>query len=256
VQTSGPAAGTSRAPTPTSTANGEERYGTPTPKPLPTVTSATPPPPKPEKPLEQDPPNAVVPEGTKCKRLACNHIFSPSDDPRSDEECTFHPGVPIFHEGSKGYSCCKRRVLEFDQFLKIVGCTRNRHLYLGAPKSQEEEELVDCRNDFYQTYTNVIVSIFAKKVDKETAKVEFKEKELLVDLPMPAKKRFTVVYPLYAAVVPEECTAKILGTKVEINLKKGELLDDLAPRGGFMLTGVRNSRRDQLADFEKRRGDQ
>jgi hypothetical protein len=197
-----------------------------------------------------------VPEGTKCKRLACNHIFSPSDDPRSDEECTFHPGVPIFHEGSKGYSCCKRRVLEFDQFLKIVGCTRNRHLYLGAPKSQEEEELVDCRNDFYQTYTNVIVSIFAKKVDKETAKVEFKEKELLVDLPMPAKKRFTVVYPLYAAVVPEECTAKILGTKVEINLKKGELLDDLAPRGGFMLTGVRNSRRDQLADFEKRRGDQ
>jgi len=24
---------------------------------------------------------------------------------------------PIFHEGSKGYTCCKRRVLEFDEYL-------------------------------------------------------------------------------------------------------------------------------------------
>lgn len=23
---------------------------------------------------------------------------------------------PIFHEGSKGYSCCKRRTLDFDEF--------------------------------------------------------------------------------------------------------------------------------------------
>lgn len=23
---------------------------------------------------------------------------------------------PIFHEGSKGYTCCKRRVLEFDEY--------------------------------------------------------------------------------------------------------------------------------------------
>ena len=24
--------------------------------------------------------------------------------------------APIFHEGSKGYSCCKRRVLEFEEY--------------------------------------------------------------------------------------------------------------------------------------------
>lgn len=45
----------------------------------------------------------------------------------------FHPGAPLFHEGSKGYTCCKRRVLEFDEFMKIEGCkTRDRHLFIGS----------------------------------------------------------------------------------------------------------------------------
>jgi hypothetical protein len=59
-----------------------------------------------------------------------------------------HPGAPIFHEGSKGYSCCKRRVLEFDQFMKIEGCkTRDRHMFVGSGgkkgKSGLEEEKLE-----------------------------------------------------------------------------------------------------------------
>lgn len=42
----------------------------------------------------------------------------------------FHPGVAIFHEGSKGYSCCSRKVLEFDQFLKLPGCKKGKHRFL------------------------------------------------------------------------------------------------------------------------------
>lgn len=188
-------------------------------KPLPTVTApATPPPPKVEKPLEQDPPDAVIPPNTKCKRLACKAV-SPNSDP-----CVFHPGTPIFHEGSKGYTCCKRRVLEFEEFLKIGGCKEDRHCFVGEPKSETEEELVECRNDFYQTFTNVIVSIFAKKVEKEKAKIEFRERELEVDLPMPDRKRFKVTYPLYGKIDPEGCTFKVMGTKVEVNLKKGGVI--------------------------------
>lgn len=60
-----------------------------------------------------------------------------------------HPGAPIFHEGSKGYSCCKRRVLEFDEFMKIEGCsTRDKHLFVGSAKKgkgggSNGEELVE-----------------------------------------------------------------------------------------------------------------
>ena len=34
----------------------------------------------------------------------------------------------------QGYFCCKRRVLEFDEFLKIEGCTEGRHIFV--PKSR------------------------------------------------------------------------------------------------------------------------
>jgi len=105
--------------------------------------------------------------------------------------------------------------------LKINGCAKSKHLFVGAPKSEEEEQLIECRNDFYQTYTNVIVSIFAKKVDKESAKIVFGERELNVDLPMPDNKRFKISYPLYGPIDPEKSTYKIMGTKVELNLKKG-----------------------------------
>lgn len=70
---------------------------------------------------------------------------------------------PIFHEGSKGYLCCKRRVLDFDDFLNMPGCRYTTHLFVGHPKAEtEEEEMVDCRLDHYQTPTQVIVSAFAK----------------------------------------------------------------------------------------------
>jgi len=38
---------------------------------------------------------------------------------------------------SKGYSCCKPRVLEFEQFLQLQGCSKNKHLFIGMPKEQE-----------------------------------------------------------------------------------------------------------------------
>lgn len=241
AQTSGANAGSSQkhpevsGPSST-TVDGVESYGTPsTPKPLPQVTAA-PPLPRVEKPLEQDPTDAVIPAGSKCKRLGCAHTFPGGSRDPAAEKCVFHPGVPIFHEGSKGYSCCKRRVLEFDEFLKIEGCAENLHLFVGAPKTKEESELVVCRNDFYQTYTNIIVSIFAKKVDKDAAKVVFSERELSVDLPMPDNKRFKVVYPLYGPITPEACTFKIMGTKVELNLKKGK--SGLFPVPGHQVVNI------------------
>lgn len=42
----------------------------------------------------------------------------------------------MFHEGSKGYLCCKRRVLEFDEFLKIEGCSEGNHLFVGPKKDE------------------------------------------------------------------------------------------------------------------------
>lgn len=148
-----------------------------------------------------------------------------------------HPGAPIFHEGSKGYSCCKRRVLEFDQFMKLEGCkTSPRHLYIGSGQDkskknqgpstgQDGEELLETvRHDFYQTPTTVIASFFLKKIDSARATVQFNPNTLDLDLPTsdPTPKRYKTSVPLFGAIDAQKSTFKILGTKLEVSLYKAD----------------------------------
>ena len=48
--------------------------------------------------IEQDSADAVPADGARCKRLGCAVNFE-NGLQREAEECSFHPGVPIFHEG-------------------------------------------------------------------------------------------------------------------------------------------------------------
>ena len=98
----------------------------------------TPPPPPPES--EDDDPALEIPDGRACRRKGCGATFKKAKGGERDgETCLHHPGVPIFHEGSKGYSCCKRRVLEFEQFMTLEGCTtKDRHLFVGSGKKEKE----------------------------------------------------------------------------------------------------------------------
>ena len=44
-------------------------------------------------------------------------------EPSKPNECCYHPGVPIFHEGLKFWSCCQRKTTDFQSFLNQEGCT-------------------------------------------------------------------------------------------------------------------------------------
>ena len=43
-------------------------------------------------------------------------------EPSKPNECVYHPGVPIFHEGLKFWSCCQRKTTDFQSFLDQKGC--------------------------------------------------------------------------------------------------------------------------------------
>jgi len=183
--------------------------------------------PKPSTPTpiieEEDDLTAPVPSDATCKRIGCKVVFVSDEDSRmGDGEasvCTYHPAAPIFHEGSKGYLCCKRRVLEFDEFMKIEGCKKGRHVFV--PKKIVQEQVVTtCRIDHYQTPKTVCVSVFAKKADKERSKVSFEESQVHLDLYLPDSKRFQRSLNLYGTILPDESSFSILGTKVELNLQK------------------------------------
>ncbi|POR38674.1 Cysteine and histidine-rich domain-containing protein [Tolypocladium paradoxum] len=205
----------------------------------------TPPPPPPE--TDDDDPSLQIPDGAECRRRTCGQKYTKGGAARGGEQCVHHPGVPIFHEGSKGYSCCKRRVLEFDQFMKIEGCqTKDRHLFIGSgkkdksrPKVAGEEVLDAVRHDFYQTPARVIASFFLKKINKETAKVEFQAQQLVLDLTTSDSppKRYAAEVPLFGPIDAEKSSYKVLGTKLELTLVKADGAAWPVLRGDEALTG-------------------
>ena len=145
----------------------------------------------------------------------------------------FNGSPPLFHEGSKGYTCCKRKVLEFDEyglnlttvdsrFLKIPGCTTSAHRFLLPPQTQTQEtiETVQCREDFYQTQQTCVLAVFAKKIDKSSLNVTFSPREIIVEFTFDPRKRYSATIPLYEEIDPENSRYEVLSMKLEITMKK------------------------------------
>ncbi|KAJ6488586.1 HSP20-like chaperone [Mycena vitilis] len=173
---------------------------------------------------EEDDLNTPVDVGTPCKHKGCSVSFVSDEVNRIGEGegtvCTYHPSPPIFREGSKGYLCCKRRVLEFDEFMKIEGCKQGRHLFAVKEAKPEAEQMTTCRIDHYQTLDRVYVSIFAKKTDKERSQVKFEPTQVSFDLHLPDSKRFAKTIELFGPIDPDASSFTFFGTKVELSLKK------------------------------------
>lgn len=66
--------------------------------------------------------------GTICKNGGCGQAYeSPATNLAA---CVHHPGVPVFHEGLKYWSCCTKRTSDFAAFLAQRGCTSGQHKWL------------------------------------------------------------------------------------------------------------------------------
>ncbi|DAA72749.1 TPA_exp: Uncharacterized protein A8136_5475 [Trichophyton benhamiae CBS 112371] len=197
---------------------------------------------------ESDDPSLEIQQGATCRRKGCGKTYGGSGS-REGEECIHHSGYPVFHEGSKGWSCCKRRVLEFDEFLKMPGCkTKNRHLFIGKGKKSAEEKVNDVRTDYYQTSSTVIASVYLKKIDKEAAKVDFASPTTIeLDLPTADNKRYKETWTLFAPIDTEKSSYKIMGTKLEFSLAKAngeswQTLRSTDPRTGEIIQTGRPTR--------------
>lgn len=69
--------------------------------------------------------NGSIPEGEPCKNGGCKVTFSLTES--SSASCKYHPGVPIFHEGMKYWSCCQKKTSDFQTFLNQEGCMLGEH---------------------------------------------------------------------------------------------------------------------------------
>eukprot|EP00743_Colponemidia_sp_Colp-15_P003836 GILK01004140.1.p1 GENE.GILK01004140.1~~GILK01004140.1.p1 ORF type:complete len:194 (+),score=19.85 GILK01004140.1:77-658(+) len=60
----------------------------------------------------------------RCSNKGCLKEYAPD----STEECRYHPGAPIFHDGKKGWSCCGGNSWDWDEFMKLPTCAVGQHV--------------------------------------------------------------------------------------------------------------------------------
>ncbi|KAL3280197.1 hypothetical protein HHI36_017697 [Cryptolaemus montrouzieri] len=156
--------------------------------------------------------------GTACKNKGCKITYQGPDT--NNEKCVYHSGHPVFHEGLKFWSCCKKRTTDFQAFLDQVGCEEGTHLW---KKESGDKNKVNCRWDYHQTGSHVIVAIYAKQYDVDETIVKLNPIRLFANLVFPQDNAsFLLDVELRGVVDVEKSKVTMYGTKVEISLKKAE----------------------------------
>lgn len=161
--------------------------------------------------------STAVKVGESCKNSGCKKSY---EGPHSnEEECVHHPGFPIFHEGMKYWSCCQRKTSEFSNFLEQEGCETGHHLWVKKDKDKK----VACRYDWHQTGPFVTVSVFSKLAVPEESWVEANRVAVKIFITFDGGKSvFEKHIVLRKVIDPSLSSVKLLGAKVEVNLRKAE----------------------------------
>lgn len=151
--------------------------------------------------------NTTVNQEPKCLNNGCG-VSPPNQSP-----CQYHPGFPVFHEGSKYWSCCQRKTTDFDAFLNQQGCETGDHKW-GTPTT--EKKPINWRVDWFQTGNDVIINVFAKNVEHVDADCNGVITKVNID------NEWTRDWKLFGIVNPQTSFVSVTASKVEIVLKKAE----------------------------------
>ncbi|KAI5780293.1 SGS domain-containing protein [Peziza echinospora] len=77
------------------------------------------------------------------------------------------------------------------------------------------------RNEWYQTATHVVFTLYVKGVPKDSATVEIEEHSISISFPLPNNSDFTYdLDPLFAPINPAASSFSVLSTKIELKLAK------------------------------------
>ncbi|XP_073520034.1 protein SGT1 homolog isoform X2 [Phyllobates terribilis] len=91
-------------------------------------------------------------------------------------------------------------------------------------QSSNQTKASKYRHDWYQTESQVIVTVMMKNVQKEDVHIQFAERQLTLNVNLPSEENYNLTLFLFHSIVPEQSTFKVLSTKIEIKMKKTEAL--------------------------------
>lgn len=157
---------------------------------------------------------------TPCNNKGCRESYGPN----TSSVCVYHSGYPVFHEGMKFWTCCKKRTSDFDAFLAQVGCESGRHLWTKPEVSPGDiDKSKACRFDWHQTESHVYITIYSKLPYPGDSIVKMNEVKVSIFVTFGEEKiQFEKVLVLYGIVDPSSSQVIFAPTKVELCLKKSE----------------------------------
>uniref|UniRef100_UPI00398E47FE protein SGT1 homolog n=1 Tax=Pristiophorus japonicus TaxID=55135 RepID=UPI00398E47FE len=80
------------------------------------------------------------------------------------------------------------------------------------------------KHDWYQTDSHVIITIMIKNASKDDVKVEFAERNVNASVKLSAEDDYSLKLNLLHPIAAQYCAVKVLGTKIEIKMKKTEAI--------------------------------
>ena len=184
---------------------------------------------KQEQDLLNDPESAAqqeIAEGTRCCRKGCKETYPSMTD------CIYHPGVEVFHEGCKYWSCCQRVTSDFNSFLSQEGCHRtDEHLWIGPRK-----KTLRLRWDFFQVGDTVTLNFYAKSAVISTVVCQINAVSIYFETQFEAGgAKFRFSSELFDTLDLEHASNKVKvgGSKIEVTLRKKNLVTwgDFCPAG-------------------------
>lgn len=102
--------------------------------------------------------------GVSCKNPGCEKVY---EGEKSDSEnCIYHNGVAIFHEGMKYWSCCEKKTSDFSAFLEQKGCATGKHCWTKT------ERVDKIREDWFSGGGYIHLNVYCKGALPESCKVE------------------------------------------------------------------------------------
>ncbi|KGL90677.1 Cysteine and histidine-rich domain-containing protein 1, partial [Charadrius vociferus] len=152
--------------------------------------------------------------GTACKNTSCKAVYKGAGS--NTDVCSFHPGVPVFHEGMKYWSCCGVKTTDFSTFLEQPGCSNGRHCWMR----KGDKKAVSCRQDWHQTSSQVVVTVYAKNPLPTLSSVKANRTMLEVHIIFEGNKSFQAELDLWGVIEIEKSFVSMVPTKVEIMLRK------------------------------------
>lgn len=135
--------------------------------------------------------------------------------------CEYHEknyaaALETFSEGQKLDSA------DTDFIVWIKRCQEAQNGSQSEVSASQQTHQSKIKYDWYQTDSQVIITLMIKNVQKNDVNVEFSERELSALVKLPSGEDYNLKLTLLHPIVPEHSTFRVLSTKIEIKMKKPE----------------------------------